>query len=481
MTTFVGRYRELNQLRDLFDCRVASLVIVKGRRRIGKSRLIEEFAKEAKFVSISGLAPTKGVTSKHQREEFAKQMSRIFQVPTPSHTNWSDLFWFLAEQTKRSKVVILLDEISWMGSKDATFLGKLKNAWDLYFKKNSKLILVLCGSVSSWIEKNILSSTNFVGRIDLTLTLGELSLPECNEFWKKETGKLSTYEKFKILGVTGGVPRYLEIISPKYNAEENIKRLFFIKEGFLFNEFDKIFNDLFVKNNQIYKDIILCLTKKPHAELDDIFKFLNMTKSGGVIKYLENLITSGFIKRDYTWSIRNDKQSKFSCFRISDNYFRFYFKYVLPNKSKIESDAFVNRSLTMLPGWDTIMGLQFENLVLHNRRLVQELLHIDPNEIVHDNPYFQKATSFKKGCQIDYMIQTRYNSLYICEIKFSKKPIQSNVISEIKNKISYLDLPKNFSYRPVLIHVNGVDDDVIASEYFSNIVDFGDLLDIRGD
>ncbi len=171
MTPFVGRCRELQQLKDLFYRKVASLVVVKGRRRIGKSRLIEEFAKDVKFVSIAGLAPTKGVTSKHQREEFAKQMSRIFQVPTPSYANWSDLFWFLAEQTKRVKVVILLDEISWMGSKDSTFLGKLNNAWDLYFKKNSKLILVLCGSVSSWIEKNILNDTNFVGRIDLTLTL----------------------------------------------------------------------------------------------------------------------------------------------------------------------------------------------------------------------------------------------------------------------------------------------------------------------
>lgn len=135
MTPFVGRCRELQQLRDLFRRRVANLVVVKGRRRIGKSRLIEEFAKEAKFVSFSGLAPTKGVTSKHQREEFANQIARIFQVPTPAHANWSDLFWFLAEQTKRAKVVILLDEISWMGSKDPTFLGKLKNAWDLHLKK----------------------------------------------------------------------------------------------------------------------------------------------------------------------------------------------------------------------------------------------------------------------------------------------------------------------------------------------------------
>lgn len=478
MEQFVGRHRELRQLRDLFDRKIASLVVVKGRRRIGKSRLIEEFAKEAKFISISGLAPTKGVTSKHQREEFARQVARIFSTPTPAYDNWSDLFWFLANQTKKSKVVILLDEISWMGSKDPTFLGKLKNAWDLHFKKNPSLILVLCGSVSSWIEKNILSSTEFVGRIDLTITLGELSLAECNVFWKKQKDNISSYEKFKILSIIGGIPRYLELISSKYNAEENIKQLCFVKEGFLFNEFDKIFNDLFVKKNKIYKEIIACLIQIPYATLDDIFNYLGIEKSGGLNSYIDNLITSGFIKRDYTWNLKNETLSKFSHFRISDNYIRFYFNYILPNKLKIESDAFTDRSLTMLPGWEGIMGLQFENLVLQNRRAIQKILHIDPNEIIHDNPYFQKTTSTQKGCQIDYMIQTRFNSLSICEIKFSKKPIRDDVILAMKNKIESLNLPKNFSYRPVLIHVNGVEDDVIASDYFANIIDFGELLSL---
>lgn len=476
MTSFVGRRRELQQLKELFDRKIASLVVVKGRRRIGKSRLIEEFAKEVKFVSISGLAPTKGVTAKHQREEFARQVARTFLTPTPAHDNWSDLFWFLADQAKKMKVVILLDEISWMGSKDATFLGKLKNAWDLHFKKNSQLILVLCGSVSSWIEKNILSSTEFVGRIDLTITLSELSLSECNEFWEKQKDKLSSYEKFKLVSVMGGVPRYLELVSSKYNAEENIKRTCFVKEGFLFNEFDKIFNDLFVKKGKIYKDILSCLITKPHAELEDIFNYLNVKKSGGLINYIENLILAGFIKRDYTWNIKNESLSKFSYFRISDNYVRFFLKYILPNRLKIENDAFWDRSLTMLPGWETIMGLQFENLVLQNRRVIQKMLHLDPNEIVHDNPYFQKTTSTQKGCQIDYLIQTRFNSLYVCEIKFSKKSIRTDVISDLKDKIRDLNFPKNFSYRPVLIHVNGVEDDVISSEYFSNIIDFGELL-----
>lgn len=111
-----------------------------------------------------------------------------------------------------------------MGMKDPTFLGKLKTAWDLEFKKNNKLILILCGSVSSWIEKNILKNTGFVGRIDLVLSLDELSLSESFTLLGKQAQFLSSYEIFKILSVTGGVPRYLENIIPKQSAEENIKR-----------------------------------------------------------------------------------------------------------------------------------------------------------------------------------------------------------------------------------------------------------------
>src|SRR5438128_1170721 len=145
---FVGREAEIQELTDLLHKNVASLVIVQGRRRIGKSRLIEEFAKNQKLYSIAGIAPTKKTTAQMQRDEFTRQLCEQLQIPKFSMNDWGDLFTFLTKHTEKGKVVILLDEISWMGSLDSTFLGKLKNAWDTQFKKNPKLMLVLCGSVS---------------------------------------------------------------------------------------------------------------------------------------------------------------------------------------------------------------------------------------------------------------------------------------------------------------------------------------------
>ena len=98
-------------------------------------------------------------------------------------------------------------------------------------------------------------------------------------------------------------------------------------------------------------------------------------------------------------------------------------------------------------------------------------------EIIFSNPYFQKKTKTHQGCQIDLLIQTKFNCLYVCEIKFSRSEVTAFVIDEVKQKISRLNIPKNFSYRPVLIHVNGVNGAVTDSGYFAKAIDFGQLLD----
>ena len=468
--SFVGRKRELQMLGELFKKKSASLVVIRGRRRIGKSRLAQEFAQKTPHYVFSGLPPTKDLSAAHQKEEFARQLQREMKIPLPRAEDWGDLFWHLAQQSRKGKIVLILDEISWMGSKDPTFLGKLKTAWDLYFKNNPQLVLILCGSISSWIEGNILSSTGFLGRISLDIVLEELPLYECNEFWNAEQDKVSAFDKLKVLSVMGGVPRYLEEILPNQSAETNIQRLCFRKEGFLFSEFERIFSDLFSSRSSTYKTIVERLADGP-CELKDIYTALKVEKNSLVSEYMEDLVTAGFVSRDFTWHLKTGLDSKLSHYRLKDNYLRFYLKYIEPNKKKIEKQG-----LKLLPQWQSAMGLQFENLVLSNRKAVQKILGIDPSEIVNDNPFFQRKANDRQGCQIDYMIQTKFGTCYLCEIKFNAQEITKSVIDEVKQKIKSLALPKNMSIRPVLIHVNGVDESVLESDFFASIIDFNDLL-----
>lgn len=472
---FIGRESEMERLKGLLNKKSASLIVVRGRRRIGKSRLLSEFGKEMKSLFFSGNPPVRGTTAQSQRDLFADQLNRV-GIPGIKSDNWGDLFWHLSKHTQEGRILIVLDEISWLGGKDPLFLGQLKTAWDMYFSKNPQLIIALCGSISSWIEKNILSNTGFVGRITIDFVLEELSLSACNAFWRPKEKRISSYEKFKLLSITGGVPLYLEQIEPSISAEQNIRDLCFTKGGLLVREFDEVFSDLFSKTKGIHKKIVTCLANGP-KELVQICKELEKSQGGLYSQYLDELVKAGFVKRDFVWDLKNGQQRKISRYRLSDNYLRFYLKYIASSRVKIEKGSVPASMVNNLPGWEGIMGLQFENLVVHNFKALWKVLNLSAEEVIMDGPFFQTSTIRQPGCQIDYMIQTRFHNLYICEIKFSKDPVGIKVIEEMEEKIKRLKVPKRFSIRPILIHVNGVEDSVIDEGYFDKIIDFGQLLE----
>ena len=474
---FIGRQLELEELKQHTKKKIASLIVIKGRRRIGKSRLIEEFCKDHLHYVFAGLAPTDKTTKQTQLDEFANQLGIMFGMPGIKADDWNTLFLLLARQTQKGRIVIVLDEISWIGSEDPDFLGKLKNAWDLHFKKNPKLILIICGSAAAWIDKNILSGTGFMGRVSYTMSLDELPLSDCDAFWNNRGSHFSPYDKFKILSITGGIPRYLEEIQTQYSAEENIRHLCFKKGGLLANEFKQIFSDLFGKRSEKYKKIIGLLVQGS-LEYGEICEKLGVGKSGLISDYINDLVMSGFINRDHTWDPKTGVSMPLLLkYRLKDNYLRFYLKYIENKLPEIERNIYQLKSLSSLPGWAVIMGLQFENLVLNNRPFIHRCLKLSPDDIVVENPFFQHQKKRQRACQIDYMIQTRTNVLYVCEIKFSRDVLKKEVIHEVKNKISQLYIPKGMSSCPVLIHVNGVNDSVIDSDYFTEIIDFSKILE----
>jgi len=469
-TPFYGREDELDRLSRLLAKKTSSLVVIKGRRRIGKSRLILQFSKGIQTYSFIGLPPTKETTAQMQREYFVQQMEQLLGTRGLKSDDWADIFWHLSKEMQSKRVLVVLDEINWMGSFDPTFLGKLKSAWDQYLKNNPALMMILSGSMSTWIDHNILSSTGFMGRISLELTLDELPLSVCNLFWRKKASSVSAFEKFKILSVTGGVPRYLEEIDTSRSAEENILNLGFRKGGLLSLEFDRIFSDLFSNRSNKYKQIVEKLVEGS-ATLDQICAHSELSKGGTVSEYLEDLIETGYVVKDHTWNIKGAKESNLSKFRLKDNYLRFYLKYIEPQLAQIEKNK-----LRAPPAWSSIMGLQFENLVLNNFSRVYEILKLDPSDVIYDGPYFQRPTKTQVGCQVDYLLQTKFNTLFVCEIKFSKEPVPASIVKEMTQKIERMAVPKNYSIRPVLIHVNGVTDPVIESDYFAHIIDFSQFL-----
>lgn len=472
---FIGRKKELESLELLLKKKSASMVVIRGRRRVGKSRLIKEFVTGKKSWVFSGLPPVPGITKQRQLDAFSVQVAQNLNMPKIQVSDWIEHFNFLGNQAKGQKIVIVFDEISWMGSEDPDFLGHLKTAWDLNFSENPELILIICGSVSSWIKENILRSTGFLGRISLDMALDELSVGESGEFWGRT--KVSAYEKFKLLSVTGGIPKYLEEIVATQSAEDNIHRLCFQSQGLLFREFDQIFSDLFSTRAQTYGNIVRVLSHSS-LTLDQICDKLNLEKGGSISKYLDDLELSGFVREDHTWNISTKIESRLKKFRLKDNYIRFYLRYIEPNKDRIDKNLFDSKVFLHMPGWESVMGLQFENLILNNLKSICKILKVEFLDIVNAGTFFQRSTKRQRGCQIDLMVQTKHKTLYVCEVKFSLSEIDTSVVKEVETKIANLSVPRGFSIRPVLIHVNGVTQAVLESEFFNDIVDFSCFFDV---
>ncbi|MBF0315674.1 MAG: ATP-binding protein [Oligoflexia bacterium] len=475
---FIGRRKELEQLNQLKTKKMASLVCITGRRRIGKSCLIQEFSKKFKsFIEIQGLSPGETLSSKDQLIHFATKLSLRFNTRQEYFENWTMAFNQLAKLTQKGEHLIFLDEISWMAQKDPTFSSCLKEAWDTQIKKNPKVILVLCGSVSAWIEENILKNSSFEGRISLQMNLQEFSLNEINEFFNTNKTRLSSREKILILSATGGVAKYLEEVLAGTDPLKDLLFLCFNPNGFLFNEFEKIFTEVFERKSKTLEKVIRQLVEK-NLSPSELAHTLKIDPNSDFSNYLHILTMAGLLSRDYYYHA-DGTQSKLSRLRLRDNYLRFYIKYIEPLRDKVINKAQTVKSVEDLKNISGLMGLQFENIILANRDLVHEHLKIDSASINSSSPHLQKKNSKNKhGCQVDLLIHTNMDVFYLCEMK-CKKVITAEVIKEVEQKIVALSLPKRSVARPVLIYAGELSENHQEQlvEYFYKMISFEDLLE----
>jgi AAA+ ATPase superfamily predicted ATPase len=471
---FIGRETEVAHFQEFLQKKGASLIVCQGRRRIGKSTLFRHCAKSADhFLFFEGLPPRDKIGARNQLAAFADRIAAQTAAPKVSLESWPQAFQLLASVLPKSgRIVVLFDEISWMAIGDPDFPGHLKFAWDNLFSVHPQLIVVLCGSVSSWIQQNILNNTGFVGRCSWQLQLPPLALPACNQFWKGRA--VSAAEKLKVLAVTGGVPRYLEEVDPAKTAEQNIERLCFESGGLLFNEFDQIFHDIFNRRAETYRNIVTTLTDGAKSG-SEISKALGQDKGGTMSAALADLEAAGFVGKDVVFNPDTGKDLPRTIrYRIQDNYLRFYLKYVAPAAEQIKKGLYQRVPLETLQAWDTIIGLQFESLVLGNQRLLIDEIGLGNVPVLNAGPFFQAKTKHKEGCQIDLLLRTK-GSLYVFELKCRKK-ISTAVIAEVKTKVARLKADSSVSVRTGLIYQGELDPAFKESDYFDYLVPFEKLL-----
>lgn len=475
MTRFVGRKKEIKVLLNSFSDKKGTLNTIKGRRRIGKSTLIKELAKRNKKITLrylTSLPPKSGTTDVQEREAYAAQVKTEFNLAyTPPHESWQELFYFIISQCVAPYTILAIDEVNWLARKSNVSLEQiLFEVWERECALKSNFMMILSGSLASWMQENIIANEGFVGRITVNMTLRELSLGNVREFFGKRS-KLSNRDLMKLLCATGCVPLYLEYIDPKQDAETNLLNIAYEPTGALNDEFNRMFSELFSPDNKTYRRVLEALgTSKSALTITQISDTMGSHYTGRMNKAVKDLTDTGFIKKVSAWNTKTCKQqSRNSRYKIADNYTAFFFRSI----SKQNEIARLNKQEGIPVNLASILGLQFENLVENNVSYI--LNELDVRNPVFVGSYFQIQTTRQQGCQIDLLIQTK-RRIYVCECKLKDDKLPKAIISEVEQKVRRLAKPQNMVVCPVLIHLNGVQDSVEQEDYFHRIIDMSDAL-----
>jgi len=412
-----------------------------------------------------------------QLAAFAADLGSAVGTSGLGFENWNSAFNTLGTLAQGKGWIILLDEITWLARHSEECLAELKVFIDRHISGGGNQ-LIICGSVSQWIEQQVNESDLFVGRISRKINLQPLTLAESAQFWSQRDA--SPREILTSLCVTGGVPRYLEEIDVRESAEWNIQRMCFEPSGYLANELPNLIKSSFLsatRESSLERYLKILETLSGSAKTPaEIAAATGIHNSESLQDSLAALTLSGLVSENPTWSIKTTEVHKRKVrYRVEDPYTRFYVKYIQPQLKEIAKGLYRSITLKQLPSWDAIRGLQFEALVGQSMiPAILDRLNLRGVPVQRFGPYFQSKTRLHPAVQIDYLLQTD-STLYVCETKFSKT-IAASVIDEVTEKIQRLGVPRTMTVRKVLIYSGELDLALKESIYFDREVCMDELL-----
>ena len=468
----IGREKELHLLESAYKSTRSKLIVVYGRRRIGKTYLLNYFGKNKSYLYFDGIEKEQTPAQLQHVAGQLYQQTNNNLLRGLSPNNWREFFTTLLEVLpKNKKTVIVFDEVQWLACGRSAFVSLLKSYWDNYFM-NKNVVMILCGSVAHYMVKKVIRSVALYGRIDNELLVRELSPEDA----RKMTSRRGLLESLNYQLIMGGVPKYLDQIDESTALDSNITKLFFQKNSFFHNEVDKVFFSQF-KEADKYKKIISELSKS-NLSLEEISKKLNL-KSGGSMKgYLENLEMADFIKSYKPFAINKTKEIKY---KLVDNYLRFYFQYIKPYEKSIAEEKAKDIYLEQIkPNWKSWLGLSFETFIFKNSLWLADKLGF-AGKVKDFGPYLINTKNQKT--QIDLIFFRSDNVVTLVEVKMHSNKIGVGVALEIEKKVSALEqhekMVQGKTIEKVLVTAGEVDKVLKDSEYFHRIVGLRDLLENR--
>lgn len=458
---FIGRISELEALREKDRHGRARLIAVYGRRRIGKTALIEKAFENEILWKFEGL---EGASSKKQLHHFLFLLSKYSDDPSVTSIRagmgWEEALLLLAQKLKGKKCNIFFDEFQWMASMRSGLVSVFKWAWDNHFSHLENCRFVLCGSISSFIVKRVIRSKALYGRINLEINLKPFSLAETHAFFG---GKRTNEEIMELYMAFGGVPRYLQEIDPDKSVVQNLERSAFSPHGFFFNEYQRLFVSHFSKNHT-YEKILKVLAANRIMSVPELAESLKLKTGGTLTELVSDLALAGFVEKFNP--IDKKIGGRLSHLRIHDEFLHFYYCFVEPRLNAIEQGTVKAFEILTGPLYDQWKGYALERICRkHSERIAKALGF---QGIRYEAGAWYKSTG-SAGTQIDLLFKRADRILTVCEIK-NRRRILPEIIPQFEKKTDFLSKYYSFPIQKVLITGTAVQMPEKINEYFDVVL-----------
>jgi uncharacterized protein len=433
-TKLIGREQEIEKLNSMLLSDNPEFLAIYGRRRVGKTYLIRQHLKDNIFFDFTGTRDgTKEEQLKNFFDEYLKKIKTKKIIPAPS--TWQDAFNYLVQYLKtlpkrKLKYVVFIDEMPWLDGPKSNFIGALEYFWNQHASAMDNVLLIACGSASSWIKKKLINARGGLhNRITQRIKLLPFNLHETALFIHAQGVKLTQFQIIEIYMAMGGIPFYLKEITKGKSATQLIDDICFSPKGLLNEEYSQLYHSLFKNANQHIK-IIEVLAAKPQGMPRGDIALKTKLSEASLSRSLEELVECDFIS--FYEPLLNKKKT--AIYKLTDLYSLFYLKFIKANKAGGKGTWQQLSTKSTFMAWS---GYAFENICMLHISQIKKALGISAVYSTTSSWLF-KGNATLPGCQIDMIIDRADQTINLCEAKFTKEnfAITKNYAAQLRLKKS---------------------------------------------
>ena len=471
MAELIGRQQEQAELENLYNGNRAEFIAVYGRRRVGKTYLIDETFGNRITFRHAGLSPidngTRGNNLKEQLKHFYHSLIAQGMKRSKCPTSWLEAFFMLEMHLQSidngSRQLVFIDELPWLDTPRSGFVTALEGFWNGWACHRHNFMLVVCGSATSWILDNLINNHGgLYGRITYEIKLSPFTLGECEQFFQSRNIRMSRYDVVQSYMMVGGIPFYLNYFQKGLSLAQNIDRMFFARNAKLRDEYDRLFSAVFSNPDDMKRIVKLLSTRHSGFTRQEILRQTGIADSGWATKMLKALEASDFILKYVPFGTGKRNVT----YKLSDSFCLFFLRWV-DGADKMNPDFWMlSQSSPSVTSW---RGFAFEEVCLAHIEQIKSALGIAGVSSTQ-SAWALRGDDDHDGTQIDLIINRKDNVVNMCEMKFCGEEFSVSKAYDRTLAHRQIVLAENLNRRtvvqPVLVTTYGL----IYNEYSGNFV-----------